>query len=160
VAEPDNGRRQMGLPDRRKNTYENLEKKLDHHLELIEARFERWFRRGLIAFAVTALCSGAALVGFWINLGEIKETRETYVRTSCEATNKRNSDTSGQLTALAQEDADQRKTQAGKDEVYRRRDVTLALIDALQPHQNCNYEVKLAEGEATPTPTPRPPPKP
>jgi hypothetical protein len=147
-------RRPMGLPDRRKNTYEALEKRLDDHLEEIEDRFSRWFTRGLVAFSIMALCSAAALVGFGINLMQIKDNRTLFVRTECEATNKRNHDTSAQLIFLAEQDADKRKTQAGKDEVYRRRDVTLALIDALAPPENCEYKVKLALGEVEPTPVP------
>lgn len=150
----DDRRRRMALPDRRRHTYDALEKKLDHHLEIIEDRFERWFKRGLAAFVIIALCSTAALIGFGINLNQIKDNRERYTRTECENTNKRNHDTSAQLTEAAQADIDKRHTQAGKDEVTRRRDVTLALIDALAPVRNCDYEVDLAMGRVKPTPTP------
>jgi len=148
----------MGIPDRRKNTYEELEKKLDEHISAIETKFDSWFRRGLVIVAFIGLCCAAALGGVYIVLGEVQNTRTEFIRTQCESQNKHNRDTSAQLTALALQDEQHRKTQAGKDEVRRRRDVTLSLIDALAPEQNCDYLVKLATGEASPTPVPTPTP--
>lgn len=152
--------RRMGIPDRRKNTYEELEKKLDSHIEVIEKKFDRWFRRGLAIVALIGLCCAGALVGVYIVLGELTNTREEFTRSQCEAQNKHNTDTSGQLTVLAQIDEKKRKTEAGKTEVRRRRDVTLALIDALAPVRDCEYLVKLSVGDATPTPVPTVPPPP
>jgi hypothetical protein len=153
-----NERRRMDLPDRRKNTYEDLEKKLDGHIDQIEEKFDRWFRRGLIIIALIGLCCAAALGGVYLVLGEVAETRRDFTRSQCEAQNKHNRDTSAQLTALALQDEKERKTEEAKEEVRRRRDVTLALIDALAPEQDCDYLVKLAVGEATPTPVPEPTP--
>lgn len=149
-------RKPLGLPDRRANTYEALERRLDAHIHKIEARFQRWFLLGLIAFALIGLTSTAALIGFGINLHNIKENRELFVRNECETTNKRNKDTSQGLILAAQEDIEHRDTAAGKLEVQRRRDVTLALIDLLAPLQNCDYLVDVALGRATPTPVPTP----
>jgi hypothetical protein len=150
----------MGLPDRRQNTYEALEKKLDGHISAIEEKFDRWFRRGLIIMAFIGLCCAAAIGGTWIALGEIQDTREEFVRSQCESQNKHNKDTSAQLIGLAALDEKRRKTEAGKEEVRNRRDVTLALIEALAPKQDCDFLVRVASGKATPTPEPSPIPSP
>lgn len=153
----------MGIPDRRKNTYVELERKLDAHIDKIEAKFDRWFRRGLVIVALIGLCCAIALVGVYVVLGEIKDTREEFTRTQCEAQNNHNKNTSKALTVAAQHDIDNAKknlpTSQGKvsaKEIENRRDVTLALIDALSPVQNCDYLVKLSVGDATPTPVPSP----
>jgi hypothetical protein len=149
-------RKKMDLPDRRANTYEALSNRLDAHVKKSEDHLSRWIRRGLVAYAIIGIACAVALVGFGIALDRITDNRELFVRAECEKTNQRNTDTSNQLIGLAAEDAQNRKTAAGKIEVQRRRDVTLALIDALAPVEDCDYQVDLALGRVTPTPTPSP----
>lgn len=153
--------RNLNLPDRRKHTYENLEKKLDKHLIFIENRFRRWLIGGLTAFSIIGITSAIALVGFGIILSELRETRELFVQSACETTNTNHE---GAVTALRQGsdiDIANAPTEAAKNEIRRRRDVTIALIDAIAPVEDCDYLVDLALGrvEPTPTPTPIPPPK-
>lgn len=174
----DEERRKLELPDRRKTTYADLEKKIDEHAEHLEERISNWIRRGLVAYAIIAFFCTVALIGFGFVLAEqqdtsdqlatlvdqneqtakdIQQQRADSTRISCENTNQRNVNTSAQLTALSKADEDQRKTEAGKKEVRRRRDVTLSLIDALSPVQNCDYLVDVVLGKVEPTPVPTPP---
>lgn len=167
---------------------DTLGKELDNHISRTEKELSSWIKRGLIAFAVIGLACTVALFGFGIVLSEQKETadqlkivveqnenvvkqnektahdiqeqRAESVQNDCESTNKRNQDTSNQLIALAKEDEDNQKTEAGKQEVRRRRDVTLALIDLLQPVQDCAYLVAVTLGQISPTPVPSPVPTP
>jgi hypothetical protein len=159
--ESNHGRRSMELPDRRKNTYASLERRLDEHLEEIENRFKRWLIRGLAAFAVMGIACTIALVGFGIVLGQIKDTREDFVRSNCESQNEQHDNTSKALIAAAANDIKKAKNHEGTSqgpvsvqEIENRRDVTLALIDALRPKQDCEFLVKLSVGDATPTPVP------
>lgn len=160
-------RRKLNLPDRRQHTYDELAKRLDEHIEKHEKaleeqakehdkaikqyaqhsedRLSRFFSKALIAFAVIGLISAGSLFGFGVVLqnqseasDDIQTQREESIRTACEDTNKRHDDTSAQLVMLADADEAKRKTEAGKAEVRRRRDVTLALIDAISPHQDCD----------------------
>ena len=156
------------MPDRRRHGYAELEQKLDDHAAAIAERFRKRYRGMLIAFSIIGLTSAFALVGFGIVLREqgeqqdrieelaesnrefandIQAQREKSVRSQCEDQNARNTATSDALIKAAKEDADKRVTAAAKKEVERRRDVTLALIDALQPVRNCDDVVALALGE-------------
>lgn len=72
----------------------------------------------------------------------MQRSREEAVRTDCEDQNRRNINTSISLVMAAAADEAARKTDAGRMEVIRRRDVTLALIDALAPKKNCADEVR------------------
>ena len=149
-------RRRLTLPDRRKNTYEALERRLDLHIQAIEDRFQRWFIRGLVAFAIIALCSTAALVGFGLNLNQIKDNRRLFVRSYCETTNARHESATTALTVGSNEDIAKAPNEAAANEIRRRRDVTLALIDAIAPVEDCEFLVDLALGDAAPTPSPVP----
>lgn len=155
----------MNLPDRRANTYESLEKRLDEHIERIEDRFHKRFRGMLIAFSLIGITSAVALGGFSIVLEEqqehtdrieqlaeenkalsqeIQAQRKDSIRALCEDQNARNKGTSQALIDAAQKDIDSRTTEAEKVENRRRRDVTLALIDALAPVQDCDKVVAEA----------------
>lgn len=171
--------RRMGLPDRRKNTYEELEKKLDGHITEIENRFQRWFVRGLIAFSIIGVATTVALVGFGIVLNEQKETsdqlqalvhqnqqfaldiqqqRRDTVFNSCTSTNERNKATQAALKKGSDEDIKNAPTEAAKQEIARRRDVTIAIINAVLPVQDCESLVKEAVPSATPRASPTPTP--
>lgn len=127
-------RRRLELPDRRKHTYEELEVKLDAYINKIETRLSRWLRRGLIAFAIIGVACVVALAGFGIVLRQIQQQRYDF----CVSQNERRTNTTATLVAAAKEDEDDRKTEAGKAEVRRRRDVTLGLIQAIAPNQDCS----------------------
>lgn len=131
--------------------YEALEKRIDEHAQEVEDRFHKWFVIGLVAFSIIALTSAAGLVGFGILLDrqkdfteEIQDQRKASIIDICRDQNKRHDDTYSALIVAAKVDEDKQKTQAGKREVRRRRDVTLALIDVLAPHQECDLLAERA----------------
>jgi hypothetical protein len=108
----------------------------------------------LVAFAIIGGTSFVALFLYGQVLAQVKDTRMDFVRSTCMSQNKTHDDTYSALVAAAAKDEADRKTEAGKAEVRRRRDVTLGLIDLLAPKQDCEYLVKLSVGEAEPTPVP------
>jgi hypothetical protein len=110
-------------PERREG-YAELAKRLDDHADEIAARFSRWFRAGLIAFAVIALTSAIALVGFGYALREIQQQR----REICISQNRRHDNTINRLNNTDRFSPEGRK-------------VTTELVDALVPVQNCS-EIK------------------
>lgn len=76
--------------------YKKLEKKIEDHAESVEARFTRWFTKGLVAFAVMGLICAISLVGFGILLvkqgdltQEIQTQRFNASLDACEDQNKR-----------------------------------------------------------------------
>lgn len=162
-------RRELALPDRRKNTYEQLEERLDTHIGEIEKQFSRWFVRGLIAFAIIGIACAVSLVGFGIVLNEVSDTadqvqaqtaankataaqiqqqRQDSIKTECERTNKRHDGAESALVQGSNQDQANAKDAAARKEIRRRRDVTLALLDALAPHQDC--EALVAEAVKVP----------
>lgn len=134
----DDRREELDLPDRRKNTYEGLANRLDAHIQRIEDRLSHRFRGMLVAFSLIGVTSTLALIGFGLVLAEIQDQRYQV----CTDSNTRAANTKTKLTELAAEDEASRKTEAGKAEVRRRRDVTLGLIDALQPTLDCDEVVE------------------
>ena len=70
-----------------------------------------------------------------------QNTQEAIVR-ECQVTNQRHDDTYKSLVDAAAIDEDNAKTGAAKAEVRRRRDVTLALIDALAPKRDCDNLIR------------------
>lgn len=163
------------MPDRRRHGYLELEEKLDAHAEAISRRFHKRFRGMLVAFAIIGMTSAIALAGFGVLLGDQRETsnqlqvlvkqneqasieiqtqRENSIRAQCQEQNARNRNTSNALIHAAGVDMASRTTEAEKAEVKRRRDVTLGLIDALAPVQDCDAKVKQAVQEPPPTKEP------
>lgn len=149
-------------PERRKE-YTGLEERLDTHAEVLEKRLSRFIIKALLAFAAIGLLTAVALFGFGLVLDkqsstadrltavveanrqtaiEIQNQRKDSIRSACELTNKRHNDTTKALIIGAGADINSRKTEAGKKEVRRRRDVTLGLINALVPKQNCDALVE------------------
>src|SRR3954464_10824371 len=102
---------ELGVPDRRRHGYVELETKLENHVariegeidahtQRIEARFKKWFIVSLTAFAIIGLTSAIAIVGFGFILNEesnqneqIQRQRGEYVLTECRATNARHRNT-------------------------------------------------------------------
>jgi hypothetical protein len=148
----------------RRKGYTDLEDRIDR-------RFHKRFRGMLLAFSIIGITSAIALAGFGILLQDQKDTadrlailvkqneefsieiqtqRQAAVLRSCQETNDRNRDTSARLNAAAAKDIASRDTEAEKNEVRRRRDVTLGLIDALVPLRDCQQIVKEAVQEPPP----------
>lgn len=177
-------RGELEIPDRRIHTYakleghvdekltqieENVDEHLNARITAVENRFSRWFKLGLVAFAFIALTTTAALVGYGVLLKELRDTRVTFVKDTCESQNTRHDTTRNALIVASDRDIENAKkgnlTSQGRvsvQEIENRRDVTLGLIDLLAPKQNCDFLAKIATGDAKPTPvaTPKIPPKP
>lgn len=120
-----------------------------------QERFRRWFIVGLLAFSVIGLASGVAIIGYGFVIKNqrktaartaqrIQDQREATVRGNCETTNTRNRRTSEKLIAASKLDLSTAKTAAQRSDIRRRRDFTLALIDALVPIEDCDQKVKDA----------------
>lgn len=106
-------------PERREG-YSELAEKLDAHADEIAARFSRWFRAGLVIISVIGLTSFGALIGFGYALREIQQQRKEI----CVSQNRRHDNT---ILRLGTSDFDPE-----------RRRITIGLVDALLPRQNCN----------------------
>jgi hypothetical protein len=145
-------RRHLELPDRRKNTYADLEKRVDEHAEHVEDRLRSFFLKALIAMAVIGVTSAIGLFGFAYVLGQVKDTRKDFVRQNCTAQNKRHTDTVTAFHKAADEATAKHPEQAAA--IQESVDANLAIIAALAPVQDCDYLVKLSVGDVTPTPVP------
>jgi hypothetical protein len=110
-------------PERREG-YAELAERLDEHADEISARFSRWFRAGLVAFAVIALLTAISLVGFAYALREIQQQR----REICESQNRRHDNTISRVENSTFRSAETKR-------------VTINLINALVPVQDCS-EIK------------------
>lgn len=150
-------RRRLDLPDRRKTTYAELETKLDEHVEVIELRLHRFFKKALFIFAVIGLTSAVALFGFGITLSQIKDTRRDFILDTCRAQNKRNSETTAEFYQVAKELKKRYPKRAA--EIDQSVKTNLRLIDTLAPKQNCEKLSEVAVGEAKPPPPVDTPPK-
>ncbi len=111
----------------RRGGYSELKNELRH-----------FFKRIWLVVIVIGATSTLALVGYGFALAEIQAQRLEV----CRDQNDRHDNTANKLIELAAQDEMQRKTEAGKAEVRRRRDVTLGLIDALSPHRDCSKVVE------------------
>lgn len=127
--------------------YRELAEKIDSHTRKIETRFRRWFIIGLTAFSCIALTSSAALVGYGILLSQqntltrqIQDQRKDSIRRACTDQNTRH-DGTGYALRLAQKDAIKDHPEQ-KKEIDKQTEVSLGLIDALAPHQDCDAIVK------------------
>lgn len=108
-----------------------------------------WIIRGLVAFGIIGFGVTVALVGFNILLGnqrdfadEIQEQRQTEILTECESQNQRNESTQNALRVGSNEDIRNADTEEEREEIRRRRDVTISLIDAVMPVQDCERLVE------------------
>lgn len=157
-------------PDRRRHGYQELEKKLNQHVDEIEARFKKRYRGMLIAFSIIGLSSAIALVGFGIVLREqgrqqdrfakqqmlvtnlskanrelgidIQHQRKDSIRISCQDTNRRNLRTKARLIQEAKKYQKEAPNEAAREEIRRSRNVSLDLIDLNTPRENCEKRVK------------------
>lgn len=129
--------------------YRELAKTIETHTRKVENRFRRWFIIGLVAFSCIALTSSAALVGFGVLLSkqstltrQIQTQRKDAIRKACDDQNTRHDGTAYALR-LAEKDAKRRHPEQ-KKEIEKNSEVSLGLIDALAPHQDCDAIVKAA----------------
>lgn len=138
-------RRQLGLPDRRQHTYAELKKRLDEHIEVIEVRLHRFFKKALFIFAVIGITSAISIFGFGITLSQIKDTRRDFVRDTCLAQNHRNRATVAEFYRVAKELKKQYPNRAA--EIDQSVKTNLRLINTLAPRQNCEKLSQLSVGE-------------
>jgi hypothetical protein len=111
----------------RRQGYTQLKEELHH-----------FFKRIYIFVAIIGLTSTLGLVGYGFAIREIQNQRSEF----CEGQNDRNANTRAALNTEAQKDIDAQTTEAAKKEIERRRDVTLGLIDLLQPSLDCGKVVE------------------
>lgn len=155
-----------GLPERRsqerrrggfrslEDFHDELTDELTKHAQRIEARLSRFFFRALLAFAVIGITSAGSLFGFaavlraYNDVGQqIQAQRKVYVKQTCKATNKRHKEAVSALITGSTSDIKAATTEAQRNDIRRRRDVTLALLDAIAPLQNCKAQAKTAVKE-------------
>lgn len=110
----------------RRNGYAQLEKQL-----------QKFFRKALIAFAIIGMTCFISLLGFGLVLREIQQERFE----SCTNQVLRHDAATKALIAGSDQDQANAADEAARKEIRRRRDVTLALIDAISPRQNCKKTV-------------------
>ncbi len=121
-------------PERRRG-YEEIAEQLDAHVLRIEEWLQKLIARALIAFAVIGVTSAVALLGFGIILKqhqnvtkEIQNQRRLQVLEPCISQNVRHDTTIARLNrAHFDKEAEQ---------------LTISLIDALAPKQNCDKLVR------------------
>jgi hypothetical protein len=143
-------------PDRRKEDYDTLDQKIDERFNALTDRLARFISKALVGFGVLGIACALGLFGFGLVLhreariaNDIQKQRKATIMRSCKEQNMAHDKTFGKLILLSKQDENQRKTEAGKQEVRRRRDVTLGLIDALAPRQDCaSLVAKAVEEEA------------
>jgi len=121
----------MGLPDRRKDTYEAHEARLDLHLKEVEDKLSKWLRLGLIAFTVIGLACTIAIAGFGIVLMEIQNQRFE----NCMAQNTRHDNTLRELEN-AQEEAIKKRPEI-EDRIREGQEANEKIINAIAPKLNC-----------------------
>lgn len=125
-------RRKLELPDRRKETYAALEKRIDEHVDHIEAMLQKWIRRGLIAFSIIAIGCALGLLGYGYVLRQIQNQRHEV----CQNQNNRNDQT---LKLFRDAAADLIKKHPEQAVTVRESiDANVRIINALAPKQNCD----------------------
>lgn len=114
------------IPDRRVQ--------VDEHAEEVEKRFEKFFKKALIAIAFVGITSTIALGGFGYVLVQQNNDRKE----ACQARNTRHDNAVNALIVGSNLDQQNATTEASKVEIRRRRDVTLAIIDGVAPKVDCD----------------------
>lgn len=103
----------------------------------LKGELHHFFRRIWTIVILIGVTSTLALVGYGFALAEIQQQRLEV----CKDQNSKHDNTVTKLNDAALFDENSRKTEAGKAEVRRRRDVTIALIDAITPVRDCDVVV-------------------
>lgn len=120
--------------DRRTNLLAPVRDRFDEHVERIEGWLHMWCRRVLIGFAIIGLTSFVALAGF----GYVLTQERQRVQELCEARNIRHDNAIIALKIGSDEDQAKAPNEAARAEIRRRRDVTISLIDNVQPKVDCD----------------------
>lgn len=167
MTEEEDNRESSGRRD-----YDDANKALGRHIEANDKRLRKFFTRALIVISVIGFFTAVSLVGFGIVLNEqqntqdaqqktqeqlqvlvqqnkqttadIQQQRKDSIRSSCEETNARYIGSRDALIKGSDEDQANAPNAAARKEIRRRRDVTLALLRALQPYKDCKAEVAKA----------------
>lgn len=115
----------------------------------IEARFRFLFVRALVALGIIGFMSFVAILGFGIVLAnqsgqaqDIQDQRRAATLDECRTTNRRHDGAVSALVAGSDKDQLDAPNEAVRKEIRRRRDVTIGLLDALAPHQDCESLVQ------------------
>lgn len=138
--------------------YKQLEERINAHAADVRRRFHRWFILSLVAGALMGLSTGAGLIGFSVILKkqgraaevqkkttqEIQQQRKDTIRTACEDQNRRHDDTSSKLTKAMRDAIHQHPEQQAQ--IRQSSQVSLGLINALVPKQDCDAVVRKATG--------------
>lgn len=145
--------------------YDDANAALGRHIEKNDKRLRRFFIGAIIAFAIIGLACTASLIGFGIVLNDqqhtadqlavlvkqnkqfaddIQKQRKDSIIESCTAQNARHDGAVKALTEGSDIDQENAKTEEAKAEIRRRRDVTIALLDALAPVENCQQKAREA----------------
>jgi hypothetical protein len=111
----------------RRQGYNQLKKELHH-----------FFSRILVVVAIIGITSTAGLFGFGFVLREIQLQREE----ACLDQNLRHDNALTALRMGSDEDIANAPNEAAKDEIRRRRDVTITLIEAVAPELDCGKIVQ------------------
>lgn len=132
--------------------YKELEDRLTKHAQAVSDRFHRWLVIGLAAFSIIALSSAAGLVGFGILLNkqgnvtqDIQQQRAATIRGNCEDQNQRNYSTVVKLNKAVAFEI--KKHPARAEQIRQSAEVSIGLINALAPHQDCVQVVREATGQ-------------
>jgi hypothetical protein len=131
--------------------YNELKNKIQKMAEKNEARLHRWLVLGLAAFVIVGLSSTAAIVGLTILLGkqkhvttEIQAQRKDTIRKNCQDQNKRHDRTLARLDTAEKNAEKHAKTLRRKMKIRNNTEISIGLIDALAPRQNCKAVVRRA----------------
>lgn len=120
--------------DRRENLLAPVRDRFDEHVERIEGWLHTWCSRVLIGFAIIGFTSAIALAGF----GYVLYVEKEKVRDLCEARNIRHDNGITALKIGSDQDQLNAPNEAVRAEIRRRRDVTISLINNIQPKIDCD----------------------
>lgn len=145
--------------------YDDANAALNAHIEANDALLRKFFIGALIAFSIISLATAASLIGFGIVLHkqqktanqlavlvrqnkdfglDIQKQRRDSIIESCEVQNDRHNDSIAALKEGSDIDQQNAPNEAARVEIRRRRDVTIALLDALAPVEDCRAKAKEA----------------
>lgn len=115
----------------------------------LKGELHHFFRKIWLVVILIGVTSIAGLAGFGYLLNHEKDDRIQQ----CENQNTRHDNAVYALIAGSNQDQMNAKTDAGKIEIRRRRDVTLGLLDALAPKTDCDNPAPVKPlPEVTPIP--------
>lgn len=152
-----------GSPGRRE--YDDANQALDAHIKANDARLRRFFIGAMVAFSIIGLACTVALIGFGVVLREqqktsdqlailvkqnqqftidIQKQRKDSIIEGCTAQNARHNASLKALMEGSGIDLENAPDEKARAEIRRRRDVTIALLDALAPVEDCKAKASEA----------------